>query len=214
MPRGVVPAPDPRHEGTVREESLPWLLSIRPWKSGTPPGHRTTRGEHHGQRLASAEHQESLLASTRFARDEAGPGQAVPFQAVSQTTLLGLKRRGRTNIKAMPDVFIFKKPVDGHRPSFHLRGDGPPAMAIEVGSDSTFDQDVDFEAGKGWILRRGRHRRVCDGRHQRVPAKIHRCRLGACTKGPTRSARSTPKASGGVSRCLSHRGARWHGGGL
>jgi hypothetical protein len=64
---------------------------------------------------------------------------------------VGLRRRGKTNIKAMPDVFIFKKPVDGHRPSFHLRRDGPPAVAIEIGSDSTFDQDIDFEAGKGWI---------------------------------------------------------------
>jgi hypothetical protein len=91
------------------------------------------------------------LGINEIARDEAGTGLPVPFQAVSQTTLLGLRRRGKTSIKAMPDVFVFKKPMDGRRPSFSIQQDGPPAVAIEVASDSTFDQDIDFEAGKGWI---------------------------------------------------------------
>jgi hypothetical protein len=56
------------------------------------------------------------MGINEIARAEAGAGRQVPFQAVNQTTLLGLKRRGKTGIKAIPDVFIFKKPVDGRRP--------------------------------------------------------------------------------------------------
>ena len=51
----------------------------------------------------------------------------------------------------MPDVFIFKKPMDSRRPSFSTLRDGPPAVATEVASNATFKQDRDFEAGKGSI---------------------------------------------------------------
>ena len=40
-------------------------------------------------------------------RAEAGRDRPVHFQAVSQTTLLGLRRRGKTAMRAMPDVCIF-----------------------------------------------------------------------------------------------------------
>ena len=125
------------------------LTSLEQWYATWPPD------DTEESVMGSNWHQLTItnlrLGINEIAQDEAGPDQPVGFQAVSQTTLLGLARRGKTDIKAMPDVFIFKKPMDSRRLSFSLRHDGPPVVAIEVASDSTFDKDIDFEAGKGWI---------------------------------------------------------------
>ena len=78
------------------------------------------------------------------------PGHPLPWHALSQTALHGCKRRNGTAYSTMPDVFVYKKPIDQDRGSVSLENDGPPALIVEVASPSTFAKDLDEQAGKAW----------------------------------------------------------------
>jgi hypothetical protein len=79
-----------------------------------------------------------------------GPEEAAPWQALSQIVLLGCRRANGTEYKTMPDVFVYKRPIDLNRGSLALALDGPPALIIEVLSESTYAMDIDLERGKGF----------------------------------------------------------------
>lgn len=78
------------------------------------------------------------------------PGDAVPWQALSQTVVSGFARRDGTRLKTLPDVFVYRRPIDQSRGSLAVHVDGPPAVIIEVLSDRTFEVDLDMESGKGF----------------------------------------------------------------
>ncbi|MGH2347113.1 MAG: Uma2 family endonuclease [Chloroflexota bacterium] len=90
------------------------------------------------------------LGINELAHVAAQPGEALPWHALSQTVLLGCKRRNGTAYRTMPDVFVYKKPIDPDRGSVSLEDDGPPALIVEVASPSTFTKDLDEQAGKAW----------------------------------------------------------------
>jgi Uma2 family endonuclease len=82
-----------------------------------------------------------------LARQAEGPA---PWQALSQIVLLGGRSRDRDDYRTMPDVFVYKRPIDLNRGSLTLSVDGPPALIIEVLSESTYATDIDLERGKGY----------------------------------------------------------------
>jgi Uma2 family endonuclease len=75
---------------------------------------------------------------------------SAPWQAVSQIILLGGRSRDRDDYRTMPDVFVYKRQIDLNRGSLALSLDGPPALVIEVLSESTYATDIDLERGKGY----------------------------------------------------------------
>ncbi len=114
---------------------------------------------------------------------------SVPWQALSQIVLLGGRSRDREDYRTMPDVFVYKRPIDLNRGSLVerqgpfdtytrpqsrtlpsdrsrrprattyqiavdgplvLSRDGPPALIVEVLSESTYAADIDLERGKGY----------------------------------------------------------------
>lgn len=78
------------------------------------------------------------------------PGQPAPWQALSQTILTGLWRRDGSRYQVLPDVFVYRRPIDERRASVSLATDGPPALIIEIASDVTYEADLDLEFGKGY----------------------------------------------------------------
>jgi Uma2 family endonuclease len=105
--------------------------------------------------VVGTDHHQMTIMNIRFAINElaraaAGPNQLLPWQALSQTVLLGLRRPNGTAYKTLPDVYVYKKPIDRKRGSVSLRRDGPPVLAIEVASESTFRADLNLQRGKGW----------------------------------------------------------------
>jgi hypothetical protein len=76
--------------------------------------------------------------------------EPAPWQALSQIVLLGCRRLDGTEYKTMPDIFVYPRPIDINRGSLALALDGPPALVIEVLSESTYSWDIDLERGKGY----------------------------------------------------------------
>ena len=54
------------------------------------------------------------------------------------------------------DVCVYKRPIDLNRGSLALSLDGPPALIIEVLSESTYAMDIDLERGKGYTYAQAR----------------------------------------------------------
>jgi hypothetical protein len=77
------------------------------------------------------------------------PGQAVPWHALSQTIVTGFERPDGTRYKTLPDVFVYRQAIDQNRGSLAVGVDGPPALIVEVLSESTYDVDLDLVRGKG-----------------------------------------------------------------
>lgn len=88
------------------------------------------------------------------ARTRMTPGQAAPWQALSQTIVVGFERPNGTRYKTLPDVFIYRQPIDQKRGSVAVGLDGPPLFIIEVLSESTYDVDLDLARGKGYSYAR------------------------------------------------------------
>lgn len=90
------------------------------------------------------------VGTNELARVAAGPGKPAPWHALSQTILSGFRRPDGSHYTTMPDVFVYKKPMDPDRRSFSILKEGPPALIIEVASQSTHRNDLDMTRGKGW----------------------------------------------------------------
>ncbi len=84
----------------------------------------------------------------------AAPGQPAPWQALTQTVVLGFERPDGTRYKTLPDVFVYRRAIDQRRGSVAIDTDGPPALIVEVLSEATYDVDLDLERGKGYSYAR------------------------------------------------------------
>ncbi len=84
----------------------------------------------------------------------AAPGQDRPWQALSQTMVTGFERPDGSRYKTLPDVFVYRQPIDQNRGSLAVGVDGPPILIIEVLSESTYDSDLDIARGKGYAYAR------------------------------------------------------------
>ncbi len=80
----------------------------------------------------------------------APPGQAAPWQALSQTIIRNFRRRDGSRYKTLPDVFVYRQAIDERRKSLSVETDGPPVLIIESLSDSTHDVDLNLMDGKGY----------------------------------------------------------------
>jgi len=85
-----------------------------------------------------------------IARLHTASGAVVPWRALSQMALLGCRRANGTLYRTYPDVFVYPRPIDPGRGSLTLAVDGPPALIIEVLSESTYEVDLDLARGKGY----------------------------------------------------------------
>ncbi len=84
----------------------------------------------------------------------AEPGQPDPWQALSQTILLGCKHADGSSYRTYPDVFVYPRPIDPQRGSVTLEVDGPPMLIVEVLSETTYEADLDLVRGKGYSYER------------------------------------------------------------
>ncbi len=103
-------------------------------------------------------HQTTIL-NVRLGINEAAtlyrtPEGALPWQALSQTNLLGCERPNGSRYRTMPDIFVYPRVMDLFRPSMILKVDGPPVLIVEVLSESTYLSDLDIERGKGYSYAR------------------------------------------------------------
>ena len=76
------------------------------------------------------------------------PGEAAPWQALSQTGISGLRRWDGTPYTVLPDVFVYRQPVDDRRVILALGEVGPPPLVIEILSRTTYESDLDLRYGK------------------------------------------------------------------
>ena len=104
-------------------------------------------------------HQESIrnLCSglNELASALSAPGGARPWHAFGQTTITGWRRRDGSAYTTLPDVYVYRQPIDRRRASVSLEHDGPPLLIIEVLSRSTYRADLDEQRGKPEVYARG-----------------------------------------------------------
>jgi len=77
-------------------------------------------------------------------------GQPVPWQALSQTTVSGFTHPDGSPYSTMPDMFVYRRPMDQDRGSMAVGVDGPPVLVVEMLSERTYKWDLDMENGKGY----------------------------------------------------------------
>ena len=74
--------------------------------------------------------------------------QPAPWHASSQVLLLGCRRPDGSYYRTYPDVNVYQKPFEAGRTARTIDSDGPPALIVEVLSESTYEGDLDLTAGK------------------------------------------------------------------
>lgn len=82
--------------------------------------------------------------------------QPLPWEASSQILILGWRRPDGSAYRTFPDVFVYPHPIGPNRASMSVAIDGPPVLIIEVLSESTYEVDLDVEAGKGYSYAQAR----------------------------------------------------------
>jgi hypothetical protein len=102
---------------------------------------------------------QTTITNLRWGLNEAArvcqvPGRPLPWTALSQTLLLGCQRPDGSYYRTYPDLFVYLSAVDPNRGSMSVGADGPPALIVEVVSESTFDTDVGHVRGKGYSYAR------------------------------------------------------------
>jgi Uma2 family endonuclease len=91
-------------------------------------------------------HQDAIIAlytGLSLHRDMAD----LPWFVGNQLTLV-IPREGYHAYRPMPDVFVHPTLGPGNRSALDIAAEGPPALAIEVVSPSTFKNDVNVRDGK------------------------------------------------------------------
>jgi Putative restriction endonuclease len=81
-------------------------------------------------------------------------GDPVPWEALTQTILLGCQRPDGSEYRTLPDIFVYPHAIDPQRPSVAIAVDGPPLLIVEVLSPSTYDVDLNVEKGKDYSCAR------------------------------------------------------------
>ena len=76
--------------------------------------------------------------------------QPAPWQALSQTMVSGFAHSDGSRYTTLPDVFVYRQPIDQSRGSLAVGVDGPPVLVVEVLSDTTYEADLDLKEGKGY----------------------------------------------------------------
>jgi hypothetical protein len=99
------------------------------------------------------------------------PGGDLPWQALSQTMLMGLARRDGSEYHVFPDIFVYRQRIGRLRGSVSLQVDGPALLVVEVLSESTYANDLDLGSGKGYAYERAgvREYRTLDPTGEYVP---------------------------------------------
>ena len=90
------------------------------------------------------------LGITEAAHTLAAPGQPLPWHALSQTTISGFTHPDGSPYTTLPDVFVYRQPLDPNRGSLAIGLDGPPVLLVEVLSLTTYGWDLNMEKGKGY----------------------------------------------------------------
>ena len=72
------------------------------------------------------------------------------WQAGGQTMVAGFRHPDGSSYTTLPDVFVYPRPLDDLRRSLSVDIDGPPLLVIEVLSDTTHENDLDLQQGKGF----------------------------------------------------------------
>ncbi len=102
---------------------------------------------------------QTTIANLRWGLNEAArvshvPDRPLPWTALSQTLLLGCQRPDGSYYRTYPDLFVYLTEVDPDRSSMSVGVDGPPALIVEVLSESTYETDIDHARGKGYSYAR------------------------------------------------------------
>jgi len=97
---------------------------------------------------------EDIARIIRASVVDQAPGEPLPWTALSQMLLLGCRHPDGSYYRTYPDVFVYLMQVDVQRGSLNIGIDGPPALIIEVLSESTFEVDIDHARGKGYSYAR------------------------------------------------------------
>jgi Uma2 family endonuclease len=82
-------------------------------------------------------------------------GEPLPWQALGQTMVSGFTRPDGMSYATLPDVFVYRQPINIDRGSVSVEIDGPPVLVIEVASESTYEADLSLQAGKAWTYGHG-----------------------------------------------------------
>ena len=90
------------------------------------------------------------LGINEIAHVTAGAEIPLPWQALTQTMLTGFSRPDGSRYITLPDVFAYRRPMARDRGSLSILVEGPPALIVEVASESTHERDLDVTAGKAW----------------------------------------------------------------
>jgi hypothetical protein len=114
-----------------------------------------------------------------IARVQIPPGGPAPWQALSQTIVTGFQRPDGTRYKTLPDVFVYRRPIGQRRGSVAISVDGPPALIVEVLSESTYESELDLSAGKGFSYARAGVREyiAIDPTGECLPERVRAWRL-------------------------------------
>jgi hypothetical protein len=94
------------------------------------------------------------LGVNEAAHAEAAPDGTLPWTAMCQTMITGFARPDGSRYTTLPDVFVYREPINQDRGSLSLLLDGSPLLIIEVASESTYESDLDLVRGKGYSYAR------------------------------------------------------------
>jgi Uma2 family endonuclease len=132
---------------TERQQPQPWLYQVEPW----PPD------DTEESVLGTDLHQSTIRylagAINMAARAGLRREEPSPWRALTQLEYLGCRRPDGSPLRTYPDLFVFRHAIDPLRGSFSLQIDGPPALLIEVLSESTYKSDLNLERGKAFSYR-------------------------------------------------------------
>ena len=84
----------------------------------------------------------------------APPGGPVPWQALGQTAISGLRRKDGSPYTVLPDVFVYRQAIDERVATLALAEEGPPLLIAEVLSPTTRLNDLNLDSGKGYSYAR------------------------------------------------------------
>jgi Uma2 family endonuclease len=109
--------------------------------------------------MGTSRHQLTILnlrlGINEIAHAERRPGEPLPWQALGQTMVSGFTRPDGSPYTTLPDIFIYRQPINIDRGSISVAVDGPPVLVIEVASESTYETDLSLKTGKAWTYGHG-----------------------------------------------------------